>query len=468
MAREPADCVAPMPEAQTQRFRGGCNGASSHLLEIDYDAQVKVKQQSGVSVCHDFELRDDGGVIAWRSRQIGRGKKFTKELLDKLCPACEESSSSASNDDGLASPQKSTKATHVTAPPLGNANANASHTTAAAPVKQEKSRRHKQKEREEKETVQAEKRQKREDKKASIVVLKNVRNPHECSDCGQRFPTEGALSGHACRAAATESQAPDEDTIILGSKCEPYSDAEPGVFAKVSMGHGLGSRGTNPLDSVIVKTLEQLLQEGVRKPSSCKGVLEMKEQRKLRLPILLAPDEQSISSWLSSRLDKQKSHNAVAAQAGGNTASSAANGKKSNFTKKQENAAVLSNGNKKYSVVNTEKARQLLMSQHLGVSLEAPEGAADTSSATDIQIITDLVFHEDNGRRNSGCWHVCTKLAVEAEGCKHSTKKCVAASTGGELDIKIASGSKRSPGLGTYVKLFNANEKLQMAFDMVT
>jgi hypothetical protein len=49
----------------------------------------------------------------------------------------------------------------------------------------------------------------------------------------------------------------------------------------------------------------------------------------------------------------------------------------------------------------------------------------------------------------------------------HSSVKYEAASTGDRLDIKIASGTKKNPGLGTYIKLFNANETLRMAFDIV-
>jgi len=40
------------------------------------------------------------------------------------------------------------------------------------------------------------------------------------------------------------------------------------------------------------------------------------------------------------------------------------------------------------------------------------------------------------------------------------------ADSGQELDIKIASGSIRYPGLGTYIKLFNANEKICVAFNI--
>jgi hypothetical protein len=46
---------------------------------------------------------------------------------------------------------------------------------------------------------------------------------------------------------------------------------------------------------------------------------------------------------------------------------------------------------------------------------------------------------------------VSTKPAVEAKVCMHSSVKYEAASTGDRLDIKIASGTKKNPGLGTYL-----------------
>ena len=98
-----------------------------------------------------------------------------------------------------------------------------------------------------------------------------------------------------------------------------------------------------------------------------------------------------------------------------------------------------------------------------------PQGSFDRqlAFATEIRIVTDLVFHEGNVRGVSKGWYASTMLAVEAPACKHATEKYVAASTGSRLEIKIASGTKKKPGLGTYIKLFNANEKLRMAFDIV-
>jgi hypothetical protein len=150
--------------------------------------------------------------------------------------------------------------------------------------------------------------------------------------------------------------------------------------------------------------------------------------------------------WRSRRIKMSRKHSRVQTPQ-----AAMQKGKKSEFTKNQEGASVLSNINKKLCTSNDDTARQLLRRQYLGVVLEVPEDDNDASSATEIQIITDLFFHEGNGRQSQGCWYVSTKPAVEAKVCMHSSVKYEAASTGDRLDIKIASGTKKNPGLGTYL-----------------
>jgi len=89
------------------------------------------------------------------------------------------------------------------------------------------------------------------------------------------------------------------------------------------------------------------------------------------------------------------------------------------------------------------------------------------SSVAEIQIVTVLTFHVENTRKDTGCWYVCTRSTVEASACKHSNDKYVASGNGAALDVKIAIGSKRKPGLGSYIMLFNENENLVIAFDLV-
>ena len=86
----------------------------------------------------------------------------------------------------------------------------------------------------------------------------------------------------------------------------------------------------------------------------------------------------------------------------------------------------------------------MLGGQFVGVVLEVPDDDNDMSSATEIRIVTDLVFHEGNVRGVSKGWYASTMLAVEAPACKHATEKYVAASTGSRLEIKIASGAKKA------------------------
>ena len=65
----------------------------------------------------------------------------------------------------------------------------------------------------------------------------------------------------------------------------------------------------------------------------------------------------------------------------------------------------------------------------------------------DVRIITDVVFSE-----NDKCWMVCTDHALQDA---HDPNKFIAADSGDIVDIKIASGSTRNPGLGTFIKRFN-------------
>ena len=54
-------------------------------------------------------------------------------------------------------------------------------------------------------------------------------------------------------------------------------------------------------------------------------------------------------------------------------------------------------------------------------------------------------------------WHVQTDHACEAEENMGLVHWYSSANVGDTLDIKIASGTKKKPALGTYIKLFNAN-----------
>jgi len=236
------------------------------------------------------------------------------------------------------------------------------------------------------------------------------------------------------------------------------------------MGNGLTeSRKQSPLDAITVSILERLFQAGVQKSSRRKGVLEMAEECQKELPSLLAPDELAIGSWLSSRVEREK-------KSSSRVETSSEDGSKvpkTDFIRRQEVAAVLSKDAKAMCEENSEVARQTFETLYQGIVLEVSEDDDDDDdddndgedSETEIRIVTSVFFHEGSKGVKKG-WYVSTDLACEAEECMHSAQKYSSADLGQELDIKIASGSARYPGLGTYIKLFNENEKIRVAFNI--
>lgn len=72
--------------------------------------------------------------------------------------------------------------------------------------------------------------------------------------------------------------------------------------------------------------------------------------------------------WRSRRIKMSRKHSRVQTPQ-----AAMQKGKKSEFTKNQEGASVLSNINKKLCTSNDDTARQLLRRQYLGVVLEVPE-----------------------------------------------------------------------------------------------
>jgi hypothetical protein len=52
------------------------------LLEFDYKEEIVVDTWEGIGGYHDFELHVNGDITAWRSYQVGKGKRFAKADLD--------------------------------------------------------------------------------------------------------------------------------------------------------------------------------------------------------------------------------------------------------------------------------------------------------------------------------------------------------------------------------------------------
>lgn len=189
----------------------------------------------------------------------------------------------------------------------------------------------------------------------------------------------------------------------------------------------------------------------------------------MELPSLLTPDEIVIGNWISARLERQRQ---------GNETPSAAKTPKTRFMKKQENVAILSKQHKLLCKENTDIAKQTFEDLYIGVVLEVPvesdtdanqddEDDEDMSalSTTEVRIVTS-VFYQEHDRGVKSGWHVATDIACELEDCMHSQQKYSSSDVNDVRNMKIESGSTRKPGLGTYIKLFNTNEKDRWILDV--
>jgi len=129
----PPQCTTPKEEVLAQQYLGGYNGVSTHYLQFGYDKEKEISKWEGISTYHDFELRDDSSIVAWKSYKIGPGKIFSKEYLDSLYTVIDDD---ASSDNTF--PQPPTKAEYVSV-------ASSTDASAAEPrtVKLEKSKKRK-------------------------------------------------------------------------------------------------------------------------------------------------------------------------------------------------------------------------------------------------------------------------------------------------------------------------------------
>jgi hypothetical protein len=75
-------CNTPASEVEAQLFNGGVEGSYPTLLEFNYKKGVEVDTWEIISRSHDFELHVNGEITAWRSYQVGKGKRFAKVDLD--------------------------------------------------------------------------------------------------------------------------------------------------------------------------------------------------------------------------------------------------------------------------------------------------------------------------------------------------------------------------------------------------
>jgi hypothetical protein len=131
------------------------------------------------------------------------------------------------------------------------------------------------------------------------------------------------------------------------------------------------------LDPTAKKILEELFQKGVTNSSNRKGIQEMVEECKKKLPMLLAPTQAEVSSWLSSRLQKEKR-----AMNGLEPAASTQREPKTMFEKKQADAQSISKVHQ--AERSNPENEDLWLAKYLGVVMIV-EGIT--------RIVTSVEFH---------------------------------------------------------------------------
>jgi hypothetical protein len=270
MAGHPFKCTTPRAEVLAQLY-DECPSIMPHLLEFDYDEEQKIGQWDGINSYHDFRYNEgDDSITVWKSYNIGPGKTFSKETLDKMytCFSCE---SSNGDNNGAVFPQPSTKAKYVPVDVPGYDDA----AVGPSNVKLEKSKKRKRKEQAVKDEKKEAKRQKKEEDAKLVVNLRQLRNPHCCAKCDRHFPTESALDNHECRSTrvAAPGQESRAEGRAVGSTLVPYSvGSNECEFVEVRMGHGLTeTREKNAPDAVV----EAILEDAFQAVQERKGVLEM-------------------------------------------------------------------------------------------------------------------------------------------------------------------------------------------------
>jgi hypothetical protein len=133
------------------------------------------------------------------------------------------------------------------------------------------------------------------------------------------------------------------------------------------MGHGLVTyRAQTLLDPVVKEILEVQYQMGVAKSSARKGVLEMVEACKDKVPAFMSPSIETGSSWLSSRLSKEAKKPAD----GTSTTSSRASRREptSEADKRQKDAQVIPRTFAQLIGVNIESKKRLFLAKYRGVT----------------------------------------------------------------------------------------------------
>jgi hypothetical protein len=179
------------------------------LLEFDCKAEVEIDTWEGISRYHEFELHENGDTTAWRSYQVGKGKRFAKADLD------------AKYKHGATQP--STGAIFVA--DAGKSNQD------FQPKLEKSSRRKRQLKVDKVEQTVARNKAKMDVSKAAQLKLQHAvaeRVPFACQICDRRFATEYQIEGHTCQLPSpgdttAESIATETTTPVVSPITVPVS-----------------------------------------------------------------------------------------------------------------------------------------------------------------------------------------------------------------------------------------------------
>jgi hypothetical protein len=242
-AGQPFACNTPASEVEAQLLNGGIEWSYPTLLEFDYKKQVEVDTSEGISGYHNFEQHVNGDITAWRSYQVGKGKRFAKADLD------------AKYKHGATQP--STGAIFVA--DVGKSNED------FQPKLEMSSRRKRQLKVDKAEKSVARKKAKMEVSKAAqhkldLAVAERV--PITCQICERRLAKEYQMEGHTCQLPSSgdtiaENISTETTTVFVSPTTVPVPPNPTGSQQRwLLMGHGLAQfRFVMVLDDVVKEIL---------------------------------------------------------------------------------------------------------------------------------------------------------------------------------------------------------------------
>ena len=220
-ASKPAACTTPEAQCQAAQFQGGVPGTRSMVCTFNYDEEIKCASWGGVLGFHDFRLENDGSIRAWYAYEIGPGKVFSREFLDKLWKKAEGQEDRPS--------QGPTNCQLVDVPPFGSAVAGAA--TRGKHELSRKRKRGKSVAMDERRHARAEaKRLKVEQDEANARTVLEYNKPVSCDACRTRYRFPSGLRNHACKPRPPSTAPPP-----LPAPAQPEPWIKPDGTSEASM-----------------------------------------------------------------------------------------------------------------------------------------------------------------------------------------------------------------------------------------